>query len=179
MAEARNLNATSNHGDLAAVARLHVVGFQILDVLLQFAQVRSLEPANPDLVRLLPVLHHVEANLGRSLSAGDLAHQACLSPSRFYSVFKRVFGVTPMAYVQNARLQLAQRLLITTTLPIAEVASVVGFSSPFYFSRTFHRCFKSTPTAFRRNPHWYRSADDESSPPDQGARTILDRNRKG
>ena len=157
MTEARRLAAATQHGDLAALAGLDVAGFRVFEILLQSTEVRTLAPTDPDLDRLLPVLRHVEANLDKPLSASDLARQACLSPSRFYAVFKRVFGITPMAYVQDVRLRLAQRLLIATTRPVGEIAMMVGFASPYYFSRTFHRYCRTTPTSFREDPNWFRS----------------------
>ena len=157
MTAARELNEVVGQGDLAALARLHAVGFRILEILLEYAQIRRLTPIDPELDRLLPVLQHVEANPEKPVSIRDLARQVYLSPSRFYSVFKRVMGVTPMAHVQNARLRLAQRLLIASSRPVGEVAVLAGFASPYYFSRAFRRHFKTTPTAFRRDPNWFRA----------------------
>jgi len=162
MAAVRQLAPATHHGDLAALARLYVAGFQVFEILLQSAQVRNLAPVDPDLDRLLPVLRYVETNLEKPLSTRDLARQAYLSSSRFYTVFKRVFGITPMAYVQDVRLRLAQRLLITTTRPIGEIAMMVGFASPYYFSRTFHRYCRTTPTSFREDPNWFASSADPS-----------------
>lgn len=153
---ALELDSAIGQGDLAALARLHAIGFRILEILLEYARTRNLAPMDPELARLLPVLHHVEANLETPLSIRDLARQAYLSPSRFYSVFKRVLGVTPMAYVQDARLRLAQRLLIASARSVGEVAKLAGFASPYYFSRAFRRHFKTTPTAFRRDSNWFR-----------------------
>ena len=154
MARLRELNAAIAQGDLVALARCQAVGFHILDILLQYAEVRRLAPADPYLKRLLPVLHHVEAVLDKPISINELARRACLSPSRFHSVFKRLLGAAPMNYVMNARLRLAQRLLISSSRPIKEVAALAGFESPYYFSRAFRRHLKTTPTAFRQDPNW-------------------------
>lgn len=156
MTRLRGLDAAIAQGDLVALARCHAAGFQVLDVLLQYAEVRRLVPASTDLKRLLPVLNHVEANLDKPISIRELARLACLSSSRFHNVFKRLLGVTPMDYVQDARLRLAQRLLMASSRPIGEVAALAGFASPYYFSRAFRRHLRTTPTAFRRNPNWFR-----------------------
>lgn len=154
MARLRALNAAIMQGDLAALARCQAIGFQILDVLLNYAEVRRLAPVHPEFKRLLPVLYYVEANLDKPIAINDLARQASLSPSRFHGVFKRLLGVSPMAYVLNSRLRMAQRLLMTGSRQIKEVAELTGFSSPYYFSRAFHQHLKTTPTAFLRDPHW-------------------------
>jgi len=154
MAKLRELNMAIAQGDLVALARCQAVGFHVLDILLQYAEVRQTAPPDPYLRRLLPVVYHVEACLDKPISINELARQACLSPSRFHSVFKRLFGVAPMNYVMNSRIRLAQRLLISSSRPINEVAALAGFASPYYFSRAFRRHLKTTPTAFRQDPSW-------------------------
>lgn len=155
MARLRDLDAVVARGELMAAAQCQATGYEVLTVLLQYAAVRCLPAADPDLARLLPVLRGVEANPGAPMAVCDLARQACLSPSRFHAVFKRIIGVAPMDYVRQARIRLSQRLLITSTLPIAEVAVLAGFESPYYFSRAFRREVRMTPMAFRRDPHWH------------------------
>lgn len=154
MTRLRKLRATIAQGDLAALARCQMIGFQILDVLLNYAEVRRLLPVHPEFKRLLPVLQYVEANMDKPIAINNLACQASLSPSRFHCVFKRLLGVSPMAYVLNSRLRMAQRLLMAGSRQIKEVAALAGFSSPYYFSRAFRRHLKTTPTAFLRDPHW-------------------------
>jgi transcriptional regulator GlxA family with amidase domain len=155
MAVLRDLDPSARQGDLIALARHQVTGFCILEILLEHAEVRSLAPTDPGLERLLPVLQYVEANLVRPISMASLAKQMSLSPSRFHCVFTRVMGIPPMSYVQDARLRMAQRLLLTSSKPVGEIAALTGFSSPYYFSRFFRQRLKTTPTAFRHDPNWF------------------------
>ena len=151
LAEARNLDAAINQGELAALARRQMLGFRLLGILLEHAEVRRLAPANPDLDRLLPALHYVEGHLRGPISMAELARQVSLSTSRFHHVFRQVMGITPKAYIQNARLRLAQHLLITSTIPVGDVAEQAGFVSPYHFSHVFRRQMHTTPTAFRKD----------------------------
>lgn len=158
MATARACEPAAGRGDIRAAAQLHRVGFEILEVLTAHAGTPHLAPVDPDLERLVPALQYVETHLHAAFCTADLARLACLSPSRFHAVFKRVFGLAPIAYVLKARLRLAQRLLVTTSLPVGTVAERTGFASPYYFSRAFHRHLHLTPTAFRLQPSLYREA---------------------
>jgi transcriptional regulator GlxA family with amidase domain len=151
LAEARSLDAPINQGDLAALARRQLLGFRLLEILLEHAEVRRLAPADPELDRLLPVLHYVDSHLRGPVPMAELARQAGLSTSRFHHVFRRVLGITPKAYVQRARLRLAQHLLITSTIPVADVAEQAGFASPYHFSHVFRRQMHTTPTEFRKD----------------------------
>jgi len=151
LAEARDLDAAVTQGDLAALARRQALGFRILEILLEHAEVRRLAPTNPDLDRLLPALHYVDSHLREAISMAELARQVSLSTSRFHHVFRRVLRITPKAYIQKARLRLAQHLLITSSIPVADVAEQTGFASPYHFSHVFRRQMHTTPTAFRKD----------------------------
>jgi AraC-like DNA-binding protein len=159
MAAIRDLDPAVARGGLAALARRQALGFGMLEALLAHAEVAEVAPPDPELTRLLPALQHAEANLSRALYMPDLARQVYLSPSRFHSLFKQVLGCSPSTYVQNARLRLAQHLLLTSDLAMGEVAERAGFASPYYFSRAFRRRFRTTPTDFRREFSAYRLAD--------------------
>jgi LacI family transcriptional regulator len=64
--------------------------------------------------------------------------------------FKAVIGRTPAAEVRRLQVERARRLLLTTDLPIGEVAEAAGFSSAQQLSETFHRETGLTPTDCRR-----------------------------
>ena len=52
--------------------------------------------------------------------------------------------------VDNARYELAQRLLKKTDYALAEIAFLTGFAEQSTFSRAFKRWSRKTPAAFRR-----------------------------
>jgi AraC family transcriptional activator of mtrCDE len=80
----------------------------------------------------------------------SLAMIAGMSRSAFAAAFQRAFGQSPMSLVKLVRLRRASELLITTALPIAEVAKRVGFSSRSNFSVVFSQLHGMDPSHFRR-----------------------------
>jgi AraC-like DNA-binding protein len=52
--------------------------------------------------------------------------------------------------LEQARLQRAQELLTTTDLPVADIASMLGYSNPPAFSRSFRRWSAITPKTYRQ-----------------------------
>lgn len=80
----------------------------------------------------------------------SLAMIAGMSRSAFAAAFRRAFGQSPMNLVKLVRLRRASGLLITTALPVAEVAKRVGFSSRSNFSLAFNELHGVDPTGFRR-----------------------------
>ena len=57
--------------------------------------------------------------------------------------------MTAQEFQCRKRLQEAQKLLLTTELPVAEVARRTGWNDPFHFSRLFTRLTGRSPSAFR------------------------------
>ncbi|MDE7332551.1 MAG: AraC family transcriptional regulator [Lachnospiraceae bacterium] len=65
--------------------------------------------------------------------------------------FKQYTGMTPMQFIISIRLASAQRLLSTTDCNVTEVASIVGYDNPLYFSRLFKKQTGMSPSAYRKN----------------------------
>ncbi|WP_151734828.1 helix-turn-helix transcriptional regulator [Paenibacillus tengchongensis] len=63
---------------------------------------------------------------------------------------KRVYGLTPMEYLTDYRLEQAKLLLLKTELPVAAVAERTGFESIAYFSRRFTHKVGLSPLRFRK-----------------------------
>jgi transcriptional regulator GlxA family with amidase domain len=55
-----------------------------------------------------------------------------------------------MDAVRHLRLQRARYLVMTTALPLADIAARVGIANPFHLSRLFRRYFGKSPREFRR-----------------------------
>jgi AraC family transcriptional regulator, activator of mtrCDE len=79
----------------------------------------------------------------------SLSETAGMSRSRFSHHFARVYGCTPMKYVQSARLAAAATMLRTSRLPVKSVASDVGYQSRSQFCRAFREQYGVGPTTYR------------------------------
>jgi len=84
------------------------------------------------------------------LSVEALAERTAMSPRNFARVFRRETGVTPAAYVERARVEVARRLLQTTDLVVDEVARAGGFGTADTMRRAFSRRAGVTPGDYRR-----------------------------
>jgi len=54
-----------------------------------------------------------------------------------------------MEYLQEKRLLLAAEKLISTDLPVTDIALSCGFSSPSYFTKQFRELIGKTPSVYR------------------------------
>ena len=56
----------------------------------------------------------------------------------------------PMQYILSIRIANAQNLLETTAYTVSEIAAIVGYDNPLYFSRLFKKQLGMSPTEYRK-----------------------------
>ena len=99
--------------------------------------------------RLTRVENLVTERLGEAIHVEDLAAAAGLSPFHFSRMFHAATGKAPHAYVTSRRMEEACRLLATTDMPLAQVATRVGYRTQAHFTGVFHRHVGVTPRTYR------------------------------
>ena len=78
-----------------------------------------------------------------------LVDQFFISKSQLIRLFKESYGMTPYAYVQMNRINIAKSLLMHTNMQIKAIAKKLCFSDEHYFSKEFKKAEQITPKAFR------------------------------
>jgi AraC-like DNA-binding protein len=91
----------------------------------------------------------MERNVTRPLQVATLAAQASLSPSHFFALFKQHTGCPPMDYFTRLRMRRACELFDSTSASVKEVAAMMGYDDPFYFSRVFKSVSATAPVHYR------------------------------
>jgi AraC-like DNA-binding protein len=91
-------------------------------------------------------------HLDTKVMLGDVARHAGASVSHLSSLFREKMGYPPMDYFARLKIQRACLLLDTTSARIKEVGAKVGFSDPYYFSRSFRQVMGMSPRAYRAVP---------------------------
>jgi AraC-like DNA-binding protein len=92
----------------------------------------------------------IEARLENSeLSVEDLAADMNLSRVQLYRKVKSITGSTPVELLRTARLNRAYQLLLTSDRSVSEVAYLVGFTAPSYFTKCFKEEYGMLPGEVR------------------------------
>ncbi|MGO4548827.1 helix-turn-helix domain-containing protein [Paenibacillus sp. 2TAB23] len=101
--------------------------------------------------RFAPVFRHIEQHYKEELSVDMLAAMANLSRYHFSRLFKELSGHTVTEYITTTRLGQADYLLRHSPLTVSEIAVATGFNDIYYFSRTFKKHKKVSPSSLRGN----------------------------
>jgi AraC-like DNA-binding protein len=98
---------------------------------------------------LAPAMMAVHGAPERKWTVKDLAAEAAVSRSSLHDRFREVLGLSPMRYVNEWRMRVAQELLRTTEVTVAVIARRVGYESEEAFSRAFKRTHGQSPSLWR------------------------------
>ena len=96
------------------------------------------------------VQNHVLANLEQSFTVDSMAALVDMSARHFARLFAKDVQMTPMAFLQGARIDRARHLLETTELPLKTVAFHAGFGSVRHMRFLFSEKLGLTPTQYRQ-----------------------------
>jgi len=99
--------------------------------------------------RIRHILDLLATDLTNAHEVAELAGRVALSPSRLAHLFRAQMGNSVLDTLLQMRLHQAARLLKYTTQGIGEISRVVGFRSPYYFSRQFHQRYGLSASAYR------------------------------
>lgn len=99
--------------------------------------------------RMRKIAHYVDAHIGHEIRISDLADLVGLSPGHLHRAFRATKGKTPLAFINDRRIERAMAMLAQDRGSIADVAMRCGFLSPSHFARLFKRATGANPAAYR------------------------------
>ncbi|NBB19287.1 AraC family transcriptional regulator [Runella sp. CRIBMP] len=100
--------------------------------------------------RLAFAVKYVQDNIHKNLTVRELADKACMSEPNFFRCFKQQYGITPVEYINQQRIQLSIKLLRNTQYSIADICFACGYNNLNYFLKVFKKAVGTTPANYRR-----------------------------
>ncbi|WP_264294012.1 GlxA family transcriptional regulator [Diaphorobacter aerolatus] len=108
----------------------------------------SLEPASKTR-RMDALRHYIMRCIGKPMSIAELAEQAHVSDRQLTRIFKTELNMTPAAYIESVRVEMARNRLETTDEPLERIATTCGFNTTDALNRAFRRTLGTTPAEYR------------------------------
>jgi AraC-like DNA-binding protein len=93
-------------------------------------------------------IDYFNENSHADISIEEYAKKCNMSCCWFIRSFKNYTGTTPTQYITNIRINKAKTLLNTGSFTISEVANLVGYDNPLYFSRIFKKNVGDAPKEY-------------------------------
>ena len=113
---------------------------------------RVLETPEPEAQEgrtITSITRFLQEHMGEDVSLNVLSEEFHLNPQYISQLFKSEIGVGFLAYLTGIRMERAKKLLLTTDLPVAEVAEQCGYGDYRVFTRVFKKNEGVTPSQYR------------------------------
>ena len=124
---------------------------QVFEEFLQYVKDMNMEKTSEegkDLMR--EVDEYILAHMEEQITTKMLATRFGLVSPYLSRLFKAYKGLTPSQYIQNIRLNNAKELLITyPNITSKDIAGMVGYQDPLYFSKIFKKNTGVYPSEYR------------------------------
>ncbi|CAI8784080.1 GlxA family transcriptional regulator [Pseudomonas serbica] len=91
----------------------------------------------------------LEERFAQDVRISELAKAMAVSQQTILRHFQRHLGTTPQEYVRQLRMKSAQGLLLRTSRPIAQIASLCGYSDVHTFRKVFRAYVGASPSQYR------------------------------
>ena len=112
---------------------------RVSEYLLLFDTIRRRQSAQPGLVPEAParknnavvwdILHYIHMHYHENITLASLSREFSLSPQYISTLINKHVGENLRSFLNNLRIQYASSLIVTTDLPISQIAMDVGFES--------------------------------------------------
>ncbi|NEU60526.1 AraC family transcriptional regulator [Paenibacillus sp. ALJ109b] len=134
--------------------------YQFVYTLVQQLKLQGVTSKEKDMVE--EIIQYIHEHFNESISLESLAEQWNYSIQYLSKQFKLRTGRSPIEYVIKARMAKAKELMIRTDATAQEIASSVGYSDVFYFTRLFKKQVGMTPGQYKKKMK--ESLGDSDSP---------------
>ena len=79
----------------------------------------------------------IEESFDQRIGVREIANAACCSPSHLRALFRKVYGESPIHYLNHTRIEHAKEMLSSNLFRLEEIATACGFQNVYYFSHVF------------------------------------------
>lgn len=92
----------------------------------------------------------MQLHYSEKITLADIAFAGNVSVSSCCEIFRQRLCQTPIGYLTRYRIEKGMELLAKPDLSVIDIALAVGFSSASYFTETFRKVHKLTPSEYRK-----------------------------
>ncbi|RAJ77314.1 AraC-like DNA-binding protein [Chitinophaga dinghuensis] len=110
--------------------------------------------------RIMQSLTYIRSHLHQPISIDVLAEICFLTKDHFIRLFKKNIGCTPGKYINEKKIEKAQRIMMTEDISIKDLAYTLGFENDSYFNRFFRKMTGENPGEHKKNMRMMAKSGD-------------------
>ncbi|MFC3885641.1 helix-turn-helix domain-containing protein [Bacillus songklensis] len=114
-----------------------------------FAQTANVGQTNLGHIVIEKALDYIRNHYMQSITLEEVSEYVQRSPYYFSHLFKKTMNMTFVEYLTNLRVSKAKELLMQGDWTVSEIASLVGYQDPNYFSRVFKVITGDSPSKWK------------------------------
>lgn len=95
------------------------------------------------------LLNYLHSSYHEKITGEIIEQKLSINFDYLNRIFKKRTGNTIFSYLHALRIDRAKQLLLTTALPLQEIAAMTGFSDEYYFNRSFKKTVGTPPSKYR------------------------------
>lgn len=92
-----------------------------------------------------------ESYLSQEISVETLAQMSDMSSTYFRVLFKEIYGVSPLKYINGLKISHAKELIMSDMYPMHEISKLSGFNDDCYFRRVFKSETSLSPNEYKKS----------------------------
>ncbi len=99
---------------------------------------------------ILDIKSYLETYFANKITLDSLEKNFFISKSHLIKKFNKYYGVSPIQYLTQLKIEKSKVLLLQSNMSISEIAYSLSYDSSSYFSEVFKKLNKISPTEFRK-----------------------------
>lgn len=124
--------------------------YTMFSFLLDHARYEAQNPVSTPEYVIIRALDFIDSNYHDDITVEDIAASVGSNRKSLYTVFKNMTGFSPRDYLIYYRVCKATSILKDRNIPVKVVATSVGYSDEFQFSKVFKKTVGMSPSEYRK-----------------------------
>lgn len=142
----KNILNVYNMGGVSYNIEMKSLAYRIISLLLEENEKQFFKKSKYKGIK--KAVEFIETNYKEKITVDELAIISGYSISHFSRLFKELYSVAPIEYINNLRINRAKSMLKTDMFTLSEIAEECGFANVYYFSRIFKQTVGVTPRKY-------------------------------
>jgi AraC-like DNA-binding protein len=131
-----------------SILALNVFLSELLLVLVRSQQSNMMSDVN--ILRAEKLRSYIDTHYFEIVSSNDISAKLGVSARHINNIFKDHYNMTPLQYLTEVRMGLAQKMLSESETDIASICFEIGFETLSTFYRTFKNSIQMSPNKYRQ-----------------------------